>query len=115
MGDERRVRTDARASPWVPGPFRVSACPRAFGTNTFTSAIDSAARGYIGGEETVNPLDLIGKRVLYEGREGHVRSVHAGKDRPPALRIALRVPHNEPHRVIDVPESEWTKLQFLSS
>jgi hypothetical protein len=61
----------------------------------------------------VNPLDLIGKRVRYEGREGHVRSVHAGRDRPPALRIMLRVPHGEPDRTIDLPESEWDKLQVL--
>ena len=50
----------------------------------------------------MNPLDLIGKRVRYEeGREGHVRSVHAGKDRPPELRIMLRVPVGEPDRVVD--------------
>jgi hypothetical protein len=61
----------------------------------------------------VNPLDLIGKRVRYEGREGHVRSVHAGRDRPPALRIMLRVPHGEPDRTVDLPESEWDKLQVL--
>lgn len=61
----------------------------------------------------MNPLDLIGKRVRYEGREGHVRSVHAGRDRPPALRIMLRVPHGEPDRTIDLPESEWDKLQVL--
>ena len=61
----------------------------------------------------MNPLDLIGKRVRYEGREGHVRSVHAGRDRPPALRIMLRVPHGEPDRIIDLPESEWDKLQVL--
>jgi hypothetical protein len=63
----------------------------------------------------MNPLELIGKRVRYDGREGHVRSVHAGKDRPPALRIALRVPISEPNRVIDVPESEWGKLEILPS
>lgn len=63
----------------------------------------------------MNPLELIGKRVRYDGREGHVRSVHAGKDRPPALRIALRVPISEPDRVIDVPESEWGKLEILAS
>jgi hypothetical protein len=62
----------------------------------------------------VNPLDLIGKRVRYEGREGHVRSVHAGRDRPPALRIVLRVPHGEPDRTFDLPESEWDKLQVLA-
>ena len=61
----------------------------------------------------MNPLDVIGKRVRYEGREGHVRSVHAGRDRPPALRIMLRVPHGEPDRTIDLPESEWDKLQVL--
>lgn len=61
----------------------------------------------------MNPLDLIGKRVRYEGREGHVRSVHAGRDRPPALRIMLRVPHGEPDRTVDLPESEWDKLQVL--
>ena len=61
----------------------------------------------------MNPLELIGKRVRYEGREGHVRSVHAGRDRPPALRIMLRVPHGEPDRTIDLPESEWDKLQVL--
>ena len=63
----------------------------------------------------MNPLDLIGKRVRYEGREGHVRSVHAGRDRPPALRIKLRVPIGEAHRTIDVPESEWDKVQILPS
>lgn len=63
----------------------------------------------------MNPLDLIGKRVRYEGREGHVRSVNAGRDRPPALRIKLRVPHSEPDRTIDVPESEWDKVQVLPS
>ena len=62
----------------------------------------------------MNPLDLIGKRVRYEGREGHVRSVHAGRDRPPALRIVLRVPHGEPDRMVDLPESEWDKLQVLT-
>lgn len=62
-----------------------------------------------------NPLELIGKRVRYEGYEGHVRSVHAGKDRPPALRIMLRVPIGEPGRVIDVPESEWDKVEILAS
>jgi hypothetical protein len=67
------------------------------------------------GGGAVNPLDLIGKRVRYQGREGHVRSVHAGRDQPPALRIALRVPHNEPHRTIDVPESEWSELQVMPS
>ena len=61
----------------------------------------------------MNPLDLIGKRVRYEGREGHVRSVHAGRDRPPALRIMLRVPHGAPDRIIDLPEPEWDKLQIL--
>jgi hypothetical protein len=63
---------------------------------------------------TVNPLQLIGKRVRYEGHEGTVRSVHAGKDRPPALRLVLRVPHGEPDRFIDVPESEWDKVQVLT-
>ncbi len=62
----------------------------------------------------MNPLELIGKRVRYEGREGHVRSVHAGRDQPPALRIALRVPHSEPGRTLDVPESEWDKVEVLS-
>jgi len=61
----------------------------------------------------VNPLQLIGKRVRYEGREGHVRSIHAGKDRPPALRIALRVPITEPDRIVDVPEAEWDELTIL--
>lgn len=65
--------------------------------------------------EAVNPLDLIGKKVRYEGREGHVRSIHAGKDRPPALRIRLRVPASEPDRNIDVPESEWDKVEVLTS
>ena len=63
----------------------------------------------------MNPLELIGKRVRYEGREGHVRSVHAGKDRPPALRIVLRVPISEPDRIVDVPESEWDKVEVLRS
>jgi hypothetical protein len=63
----------------------------------------------------VNPLELIGKRVRYEGREGHVRTVHAGKDRPPELRILLRVPIGEPDRIIDVPESEWDKVEVLRS
>jgi hypothetical protein len=63
----------------------------------------------------VNPLDLIGKKVRYEGREGHVRSIHAGKDRPPELRIRLRVPASEPDRNIDVPESEWDKVEILGS
>jgi len=62
----------------------------------------------------MNPLELIGKRVRYEGNEGHVRSVHAGKDRPPALRIMLRVPISEPDRIIDVPESDWAKIEILS-
>jgi hypothetical protein len=66
-------------------------------------------------EEQMNPLKLIGKRVRYHGREGHVRSVHAGKDRPPELRIALRVPISEPDRFIDVPETEWDKLEILAS
>ena len=63
----------------------------------------------------MNPLDLIGKRVRYEGREGHVRSVHAGRNRPPALRIRLRVPVSEPDHTIDLPESEWGKLEILPS
>ena len=63
----------------------------------------------------MNPLDMIGKRVRYEGHEGKVRSVHAGKDRPPALRIMLRVPKSEPDRIIDVPESEWDKVEILRS
>lgn len=61
----------------------------------------------------MNPLELIGRKVRYEGTEGRVRSVHAGKDLPPALRIARRVPVGEPHRFIDVPESEWDKVQIL--
>ena len=61
----------------------------------------------------MNPLELIGKKVRYEGREGRVRSVHAGRERPPALRIALRVPIKEPDRFIDVPESEWDKVEIL--
>ena len=61
----------------------------------------------------MNPLDLIGKRVRYGGREGHVRSVHAGRDRPPALRIMMRVPTGEPDRIIDVTESEWDKVEIL--
>ena len=61
----------------------------------------------------MNPLELIGKRVRYNGREGHVRSVHAGRDRPPALRIMLRVPISDPDRTIDVPESEWGKVEIL--
>jgi len=69
----------------------------------------------LGGGGGVNPLDLIGKRVRYEGREGHVRTVHAGRDRPPALRIALRVPIGEADRIVDVPESEWGKLEILPS
>jgi hypothetical protein len=62
----------------------------------------------------MNPLELIGKRVRYEGHEGHVRSVHAGRDRPPALRIRLRVPLSEPDRSIDVPEAEWDKIEILA-
>ena len=61
----------------------------------------------------MNPLELIGKRVRYEGTEGRVRSVHAGRDLPPQLRIARRVPHGEADRFIDVPEVEWSKLQIL--
>lgn len=61
----------------------------------------------------MNPLDLIGKKVRYEGREGMVRSVHAGKDRPPALRIMLRLPITDPDRFVDVPESEWDKVRIL--
>ncbi len=63
----------------------------------------------------MNPLELIGKKVRYEGREGHVRSVHAGRDRPPALRIKLRVPASEPDRIVDVPESERDKVEILPS
>jgi hypothetical protein len=63
----------------------------------------------------VNPLELIGKKVRYKGREGHVRSVHAGRDRPPALRIKLRVPASEPDRIVDVPESDWDEVEILSS
>ena len=61
----------------------------------------------------MNPLQLIGKKVRYEGREGHVQTVHAGRGRPPALRIALRVPITEPDRYVDVPESEWDQVVIL--
>ena len=61
----------------------------------------------------MNPLELIGKRVSYEGREGHVRSVHAGRDHAPELRVVLRVPVGEPNRYIDVPESEWGRITVL--
>lgn len=61
----------------------------------------------------MNPLKLIGRKVKYEGTEGRVRSVHAGKGMPPELRIARRVSRGEADRYIDVPESEWDKLQVL--
>jgi hypothetical protein len=62
----------------------------------------------------VNPLDLVGKKVRYKGREGKVSSLHAGRDRPPALTIMFRVPIREPDRFIDVPESDWGELEILS-
>ena len=37
-----------------------------------------------------------------------------GRSRPPALRIRLRVPASEPDRNIDVPESEWDKVEILT-
>jgi hypothetical protein len=61
----------------------------------------------------MNPLKLIGRKVRYEGAEGRVRSIHAGKGLPPELRIARRVPVGEADRFIDVPESEWDKVQIL--
>jgi hypothetical protein len=61
----------------------------------------------------MNPLKLIGRKVRYEGTEGRVRSIHAGRGLPPELRIARRVLVGEADRFIDVPESEWDKVQIL--
>ncbi len=61
----------------------------------------------------MNPLDLVGKKVRYEGREGKIRSLYAGRGRPPAVRVMARVPIGEPDRFFDVPESEWDKLEVL--
>ena len=56
--------------------------------------------------------DLLGKRVRYEGEEGHVVEAHF--DEEPSVVVSIRGMPGVPRRNVLVPESEWERLEILS-
>ena len=55
--------------------------------------------------------DLLGKHVRYEGEEGHVVEGHSGDQA--SVVLSIRGGGDVARRNIDVPESEWERLELL--